>query len=206
MIEIQVRTKGVMRLAQMGKSQRDPILSAIAGESVAVAIYEWAIGKLRTKLADRVGVNAFALYGFQARSAKYRKQQRRKLGLERAYYSPRGLNISNVVTQAARHNAAGVIRALYQLSKTGPHLADLIAKPRIGFMIRRTNGKHPTVQITLPSARVLNRNPKSAIYRQQLLDLGLGGGRDSLTIIARAEAVYRLALQRLNPSPQRAIA
>jgi hypothetical protein len=206
MIEIQIRTKGVMRLVQMGKSQRDPILSAIAAECVAVALYEWATGQLKTKLADRVGANAFALYGFAARSARYQEQQRRRLGTIRAYFSPRRLNVANVVTQAARHNAAGVIRALFEVATRQPHLADLITRPLVGFMIRRSAGKNPRVQITLPGARVLNRNPKSAIFRQQLLDLGMGGGRDAHAIIDRAEFHYQTALQRLNPPPQRAIA
>ena len=62
-----------------------------------------------------------------------------------------------------------------------------------GYAISVRGGTTLKVKLTLPGARILNRGgAKNEIYRQQLLDFSLGGGRDKSYIYARTAELFQI--------------
>ncbi len=202
MIDVRITARGVFALARLSKGEREQQLGRVVAECLGRAIYDWATGALKAKLGDRVGPNAFALYGFAHRSQKYRQRQRDVLGRERAYFSPRTRNFGKLAVALTKRNPQALIRAAQDLLQRQAHLAELVTKPGVGFMIKLAGSKaKPRVVVTLPGARGLNRGgAASKLYRTQLLDLSLGGGRDVKAILLRAGELYNKAMQGITPA------
>lgn len=204
MIDVTIKSRGIFALAMQSRSQREQQLGRVVAECLGRAIYDWATGALKAaKLADRVGPNAFALYGFLHRSQKYRQRQRDVLGRERAYFSPRTRNFAKLAVALTKRNPQALIRAAQDLLQRQAHLAELVTKPGVGFQIKMAGSKaNPRVVVTLPGARSLNRGASAAskTYRAQMLDLSMGGGRDVKAILQRAGELYNKVLHTITPT------
>lgn len=204
MISWTVEVSGFPGLA----AQRSQMRRAIAEVGKAAQIQgwsDWIEGRAQTKLRDRLGFQAFALYQFSARSAQYQKRQRKILGATRAYFSPRGGNFAGLAQSladlaAGRGNMLAVIQQLRRHVRShGGHLVDLVHRPG-GWRVRAAASVNAArSELTLPGARILNRirPPHGERYRRELLDLARGGGRDRNAIAARFDVHWRSHLRQL---------
>lgn len=189
MLNFAVSAKGIFA-AQNGKAGE--VMANASANSIKQAMTEWATGSgtTGTRLSDRLAPSAFQMYGFTKRTQRYQKAQRKAMGTVLPYYSPRRLDLSRLVTAAARGNAVALIAAASNLIKQ-EHMANQIVRPG-GFTIstRVTRGAS-RVAIRYPGARALNQGgAKNAVYRKELADWSMGGGRDSRAILARAQQIF----------------
>lgn len=198
MLQIRLTAKGVFAFAKRPKSTRDRQFISVVKHFQKEALSDYATGKMRPNLRGRGDASAFGIYGFKPRSNKYQKQQRRVLGVVRPYYSPRRANfaaLATEVTRAAsgRGNAIRLLRAVQGLyNNSRPHMIDLITRPIIGHTIHQTGRMNLRTSLRLPGARILNRGgAKNEVYKNQLLNLNMGGGRDKRAIIARFQNKVR---------------
>lgn len=192
--------------------RKDEILNLAASAAMKTALVDYATGKLAdAKLRDRFKPSAFAMYGFSARSRKYMKRQQKYMGAATPYVSPRPVNLTRTalaITDLAsgRGNPIALMRAIQNNLKpwSAPHMRDLITRPG-GFTLRITGKRKSTVSIRYPGARILNRaGPRSETYRKELIDLNLGGRRDLLAILSRANEKYdEIVEDHISKAPKR---
>lgn len=188
--------KGLFAAAQQPKQTvAEQVTSIVKGVQVSV-LTDYALGKMTPSLRDRLKPSAFAIYKFTRRTKKYEKQQIRALGTIRPYYSPRKLNFLKVAKAITDRNMnpMKLLRAVGSLNK-GPHMADLLKMPGVGFAVKSSGKRKVVTRLTLPGARILNKlGGRGKIYREELLDMSLGGARDfraiKREIKERLEAIF----------------
>jgi hypothetical protein len=180
--------KGVYALAH--DKRHRPIIADIIKSCQVQAFADYVEGRMRPTLRDRFKHSAFAAYGFKERSEKYIKQQLKKLGDELPYVSPRSLNFLRAAKALTRGSVGGLIAAVRDLAYVQPHMRTLVFRRGSGFNITPSGKNRVVTRLTVPGARILNRNPKSAIYREQFLDLNLGGARDARAILKRFNQLF----------------
>ena len=172
--------------------KKDDVVNRAATAAIKTALVDYVTGKLAdAKLVDRFKPSAYARYGFAGRSPGYMKRARAP------YVSPRSVNLTRIAQVTAdlangKGNALALIRAMQHALKpiNAPHMRDLMRRPG-GYVLRVTGKRKATASVRYPGARILNRaGPNSAIYRKQLVDLGMGGRHDLLAILSRMNEVY----------------
>lgn len=156
------------------------------------AVKDWVTGKQDPSLSSRVGPAALATYGFKRRSPAYVKQQIRTLGREQPYASPRWTNYGRLADALLKGDPRAILRATQWLVRNSrTPMRKLITRPG-GYAISVKGGNTLKVKITLPGARILNRGgSRNEVYRKQLLDMSLGGGRDRAFIYARCQELMQ---------------
>jgi len=181
-------------------ARRDAAVANALGQIQADVLADYASGRLPASLPDRLKPSAFSVYGLTERSGKYAEQQRRVLGTEIPYRSPRGLNFGKLATAITQGNALAIVRALADVAGKQAHMGVLLPLPGVGWKITsgKAGGTVVRAVLVLPGARILNRSgPRAAIYRRELVDLTLGGGRDLRAIFAAYAQRADHALPRL---------
>jgi hypothetical protein len=190
MFRISVTGKGFFAWVKpdQGRKAVADLRWAIA-EAHKTAYREYMTGRLTANFRERLEPSAFGVYGMTSRSAKYQKAQLKKLGSIYPYYSPRGMDFGAIAKALANPtiDLKRIARAMVQSMSSGMHMRDLIRIQGSGWNVRFTvTSKYVRSVLRLPGARALNKGgSKNAIYRQQLADLSMGGGRDKAALQAR---------------------
>lgn len=189
MMHLTLTTRGILALSQQ-RAQRDNAVETVVKAAQLTALREYAQGGLPgAGLADRFKPSAFGLYGFTPRSRAYQKAQVRATGTLTPYVSNRGKDYTKVAVNLLRGNVLGAIQALAAEHRANNmHLRDQVRIPGVGYTVKFLGKSNQVAKavLRLPAARILNRGgARTQRYRQQLLDLSLGGGRDARAIAAR---------------------
>lgn len=197
MIQLRVTFGGLFGRVKRGGTA--DWVKAESREALKDATQEWVTGRQSPSLRDRFGPGAYNRYGFTRRVPEYEKAQKRVLGAAQPYASPRGLNFMRaaLAISSGQGDPRKVARIAYRLAMdarklySGPPMRTAVFRAG-GHTIRVTGGTTVLVRLTLPGARNLNRGgAKNQIYKDQLLDLDRGGGRDRRWIYQRLQELMQ---------------
>lgn len=190
MFQIRIKVRGLFGYAKQTASKRRQGLAVIVKSAQVQAFTEYATGRLRPSLRDRLMPAAFGVYGFKKREAKYQRRQIKVLGTIRPYYSPRRPNLLKVTQAIVSGKALAIVRATQDVAVRQAHMADILRRPGSGYNVVSRGKTSVKTRLTLPGAKILNKlGSTGAIYRAQLLDLTLGGGRDAKAIMSRIDDI-----------------
>lgn len=194
MIKLTMKFNGLF--GRLKKGDAATLVRQNSQKCLTQAVTEYVTGTQDPSLSSRMKPSAMLVYGFKRRSAEYVKQQIRDGGGIRPYSSPRRTNyarLAGVLLKGDKASAMELLRATQALARAyRTPMRKLVTRPG-GFRVSVAgSGNVMRCKLTLPGAAILNRGgAKNAIYRQQLLDLSLGAGRDRAFIFARVNQLMQ---------------
>jgi hypothetical protein len=187
--------------------ERTRALRLVIQECQAQTFDDYMRGKMFPNFQQRFLPSAFSIYGFTARTEKYQARQMKKLGAVMPYYSPRRTNYGRLALALTEKHLSvkKILRAIRQVTRSAVHMRDLLKLPVAGFNIGSLSSSHfVRTTLRLPGARVMNQGgAKTEVYREEILDLTKGGGRDQRAIVKALNARMSVTMKALfNSAPR----
>ncbi|HYF24666.1 MAG TPA: hypothetical protein VD931_02905 [Baekduia sp.] len=180
-MKIEWSASGYFQTALVPAARRDAMIASEIQGAQAQAVRSYLTGRMSPNIFDRLKPGAFFTYDFTPRSEAYRKRQRRILGEERPYHSPRRRNFAKLATAIGQRNPMAIIRALDEINGRQAHMSEILRRPGAYSLKPAKGARIAQTAWTLPGAKILNRVKDT--YRRQFTDLSRGGGRDARAIL-----------------------
>lgn len=204
MIAFKMKVNGLF--ARLKKGDAGDIVRNNARGCLKQAVEEYVTGTQTPSLSKRMVPGAIMAYGFKRRSPEYVKQQIRDGGGERPYASPRKTNYARlalIISQPHRFSPQQLLKATEALARAYRTPMRRLVTRSGGYNIQVAGAARVLrIKLTLPGARILNRGgSRNEAYRNQLLDLSLGAGRDRAFIYARTHQLMQDNAYRFSNGP-----
>ncbi len=204
MIALKMKFGGLF--GRMKRGDAANLVRSTARACLHQAVEEYVTGTQEPSLSKRMVPGAIMSYGFKRRDPEYVKQQKRDGGGERPYSSPRKTNyarLAMIISRPDRVSPLQLLRATEALARAyRTPMKKLVTRPGGYRILVAGAGNVLRIKLTLPGARILNRGgSRNEAYRNQLLDLSLGAGRDRAFIFARTHELMRDNTYRFGNGP-----